>query len=268
MRWAVNHAINRDDIVRIAYEDTTFASRHFFPAYAPLDRFVDLLEDAGLYDEFPITKYDPALAKQIIEDNGWTMGGDGFYQKDGEQLALVITTHEAFIEKQRIADVIVEQLHAIGINATRRNEAGGTWGDNFAFGTFEARIGWQTCGSINEPWASMHTFNTAWLLPVGERASGNSWRWSGDNAEAYSALVDQIGVLPIGDPQIDRLFVEAMRYWMEELPVIPVTQAKKIIPFDSTYWTNWPTIENNYIHPPTWWQSTHKIIHSLQPAAR
>jgi len=266
MRWAVNYAIDRDEIIRIAYEGTTLPSRHFFPAYPPLDRLVDLLEDDGLYDEFPLTKHDPDLAKQIIEENGWTMGSDGFFQKDGNQLVLTITTHEAFIEKQRIADVIVEQLHRIGINATRRNEAGGTWGDNHAFGTFEARMGWATCGSINEPWASMQVFNTRWLLPVGERASFNAWRWSGENAEAYSALVDQIGVLPLGDPQIDQLFVDAMRYWMEELPVIPIAQARKTIPFDTTYWTNWPTAENNYIHPPTWWQSTHRIIHSLQPA--
>jgi peptide/nickel transport system substrate-binding protein len=55
---------------------------------------------------------------------------------------------------------------------------------------------------------------------------------------------------------------------MDELPVIPITQAKKIIPFDTTYWTGWPTFENDYIHPPTWWQSTHVIIHNLQPAGQ
>jgi peptide/nickel transport system substrate-binding protein len=148
-----------------------------------------------------------------------------------------------------------------------RLEAGQTWGDNFNFGTFEQRMGWQTCGSVNEPWASLDTFNTRWLTPVGERASFNSWRWSGDAADEYSAIVDEIGVLPLGDPKIDELFIEAMDIWFDELPVIPITQAKKIIPFDTTYWTGWPTYyDNQYIHPPTWWQHTHKIIHNLEPA--
>jgi len=266
MRWAINYAFDRDQILEIAYEGTTLKSRHFFPAYPPLNRLVDLLEDAGLYDEYPLMTHDPAKAKEIIESKGWELGGDGYYYKDGKQLSMDITCHEAFIEKQRIAQVQVEELQAIGVNASMRIEAGATWGDNFDFGNFECRMGWQTCDSVNEPWASMDRFNTKWLLPVGDRASKNEWRWSGAAAEAYSAIVDEIGVLPMGDPKIDELFVEAMELWMAELPVIPITQAKKIIPFDTTYWTGWPTFyDNHYVHPPTWWQHTHKIIHNLEP---
>jgi len=268
MRWALNYAIDRDEIVKIAYEGTTLKSRHFFPAYPPLDRYVDLAIEQGAWDLDRLWKYDPDLAKQIIESKGWKLGDDGYYYKDGKQLSLDITTHEAFIEKQRIAQVLVEQFQRIGINATNRNEAGGTWGENFNTGNFEARMGWQTCGSVNEPWASMDRFNVRWLKPVGERASGNQWRWSGPAAEEYSKLVDEIGSLPLGDPKIDELFVKATKIWFEELPVIPITQARKIIPFDTTYWTNWPTFENDYIHPPTWWQHTHYIIHNLKPAKK
>jgi peptide/nickel transport system substrate-binding protein len=267
MRWALNYAMDRDEIVNIAYEGSTFKSEHFFPAYPPLNRFVELAKEAGTYDVDQLWTHDPEQAKQIIESKGYTMGDDGYYAKDGQQLTLDIATHEAFIEKQRIAQVLVEQFQAIGINASTRNEAGATWEENFAFGRFEARMGWQTCGSVNEPWNSLDTMNVQWNLPVGERASRNQWRWSGAAAEEYSAIVDQIGTLPLGDPQIDELFVQAMDIWFDELPVIPVTQAKKIIPFNNTYWTGWPTAEQNYIHPPTWWQgNTEKIILSLQPA--
>jgi peptide/nickel transport system substrate-binding protein len=269
MRWALNYAMDRDEIVAIAYEGSTFKSEHFFPAYPPLNRYVELAKEAGVYDVDELWKHDPDRAKELIEGQGYTMGSDGYYAKDGTQLTLDIATHEAFIEKQRIAQVLVEQFQAIGINASSRNEAGATWDENHQMGNFEARMGWQTCGSVNEPWASMDTFNVKWLKPVGERTSGNqnAWRWSGPAAEEYGAIVDQIGSLPLGDPQIDTLFVEAMDIWFDELPVIPVTQAKKIIPFNNTYWTGWPTAENAYIHPPTWWQgNTEKIILSLQPA--
>lgn len=266
LRWALNYAMDRNQIVQIAYEGTTLPSRHFFPAYPPLDALVDAAIEAGAWDLDRLWTHDPDLARELIESQGYTLNSNGYYEKDGQELSIDITTHEAFIEKQRIAAVQVEQLQAVGINATTRNEAGGTWGENHAFGNFEARMGWQTCGSVNEPWNSMDTFNTQWLLPVGERASRNAWRWSGEAAEAYSAIVDEIGVLPLGDPQIEELFIEAMRIWFDELPAIPITQAKKIIPFDTTYWTGWPTFENDYIHPPTWWQSTHVIIHNLEPA--
>ncbi len=266
MRWALNYAIDRDEIVNIAYEGSTFKSLHFFPAYPPLDRFVGLLEEAGLYEEYPIGKHDVDLAKEIIESKGYSLNANGIYEKDGTPLTLDITTHDAFIEKQRIAQVVVEQLQRIGIDATHRNEAGSIWGDNFRNGNFEGKMGWQTCGSVNEPWASLDQFNTKWLVASGERANGNAWRWSGENAEAFSAIVDEMGTTPLGDPSIDAMFVEAMTYWMEELPVIPITEARKIIPFNNTYWTNWPTADNPYIHPPTWWQHTHEIIHNLEPA--
>ncbi|MBV7339714.1 ABC transporter substrate-binding protein [Chloroflexi bacterium TSY] len=266
MRWAVQHAIDRDEIVEIAYEGSTFRADHFFPDYGPLIRFVDLAKDVGLYSTFPMDTYDPDKTREIFESKGYTLNDSGYYEKDGQELSMDITTHEAFIEKQRIAQVLVEQFQRIGINATTRNEAGGTWGENFGMGTFEQRMGWHSCGSITDPWASMNNFNTSWLVPVGERATQNRWRWSGDAADAYSAIIDEMALLPPGDPKIDDLFLEAMEIWMAELPIIPISQARKIIPFSTTYWTNWPSASNPVVQPPTWWDSTHLIIHNLKPA--
>ena len=261
MRRALNYLIDREQIVQIAYENTTQASHSFFPAYPPLNKYLELIKDDPNYKD--LWTHDPAKAAQIFESKGWTKQGD-YYTKDGKQLAIDIETHEAFIEKQRIAAVLVEEFQAGGINATTRVLAGGTWENNLNFGTFQARMGWQNCGSINEPWASMDTLSNRHLKPVGERASNNGWRW--DNPE-YSAAVEKIGVLPLGDPAIDPLFKEAMAIYYAQLPTIPITQAKKLIPFDNTYWTNWPTAENNYIHATTWWQSTLEILTRIKPAS-
>jgi peptide/nickel transport system substrate-binding protein len=262
MRQAVNRAIDRDEIVAIAYEGTTVPSRSFFPAYAPLNRYTDMLD----FEAHPVWNFNPDEAKAMIEEMGYVMGSDGYYAlEDGTQLTMDITTHEAFSEKQRIAATLVEQFQRVGINATTRNEAGNVWGDNLAFGTFQVQMGWQNCGSVNEPWASMDTLNAKWVLPEGERASFNGFRWS--NAR-YSELVDQIGSLPLGDPAIDPLFVEAMHIYNDELPTIPITQARKLIPHLHTYWSNWPTAENNYTSAWTWWQSTPLIIHELVPAGQ
>jgi peptide/nickel transport system substrate-binding protein len=265
MRWAVNYAIDRQQIVDIAYEGTTVPSRFFFPAYPPLNALVDAAGAAGAYDRNPIMTHDPDKAKQLIEANGYTMGNDGYYQKDGQQLGLTITTDEAFIEQQRIIAVEVEQLQAVGINAVQKNEAGAVWGDNAAFGRFEAREGWQNCGSVNEPWSSLDTLNNKWVVPLGTRASNNYWRWSNDE---YSAIVDKIGTLPLGDPQIQPMFARAAEIYLSELPTIPITQAKKLIPFDTTHWTGWPTHDNNYIQATTWWQMTPIILQNIHSTGR
>ena len=125
---------------------------------------------------------------------------------------------------------------------------------------------WDNCDSVNEPWKSMNHLNTFFYVPIGERASANNPRWNTDGAKAYSAIVDQIGVLPLGDPQVVDLVVEAYQYVYDETPFIPLVQASKLVPFDTTYWTGWPTAENNINHPATWWNSTHQIILNLHKA--
>jgi len=79
--------------------------------------------------------------------------------------------------------------------------------------------------------------------------------------------VDQIGSLPLGDPSVPGLVAQAYKYVFDETPVIPLVQAEKLVPFDTTYWTNWPTATNNYNHPATWWNSTFQIILNLHKAA-
>ncbi len=266
MRWALNYAMDRNQIVEIAYEGTTIPSRSMFVEYGGLiNPYINALESAGLTMGFTA---DVARAQEIIESKGYTLNGNGIYELNGEELSLNIQAHEGFIEKRRIAENVVEQYRSAGIAATQSNVEGATWGDNKAFGNFEAVLDWDSCNSINEPWASMDRYSNDWLVPVGERAPGtnNFVRWSGEKNDRYSELVDQIGVLPLGDEAIMPLFMEAMQLWYEELPFIPITQAKKLIPFNTTYWTGWPTAENNFNHPATWWQSTHQILHELQKA--
>lgn len=264
LRWAVNYAIDRDAIVREAYDGTTIASRHFFPAYPPLEYYVELLEQAGLYDKYPLQRHDPRLARQIIEAAGWRVGESGYYQRGDQPLALTIYAHQDSPEMRRTAELVATQLRAVRINATAQALTDGQWIEHKTTGRFEAMIDWDACGSINEPWAALDRYHMRWVQPIGTPSTNynNQVRWSNP---AYSDLVDQMAVLPLGDPRIEPLFVAAMDIWLDELPFIPLVQHKQLISFDTTYWQNWPTATNAYVHPPSWWQSAHIIIHHLEP---
>ena len=74
-----------------------------------------------------------------------------------------------------------------------------------------------------------------------------------------------MAILPNDDPKMDTLFRQAMEIWLEELPLIPLVQAAIVIPFNSTYWTNWPTSDNNYVAPYWWWMSMLQILTELKP---
>jgi len=263
MRKAISLLIDRNKDIQIAYQGTTTASQTMFVQYGGMAPYITAIVNAG-YGISPTA--DVAGGQKLIEAAGYAKNSDGIYAKNGKTLALNIQTSTDTVEYALSTNEIVEQLRSAGIDATAQPLTGSTFDDNRHLGNYDAGWTLDTCGSVNEPWVSMDTLNPNWLQPIGTRANHDLQRWSGDGATAYGKIVDQIGSLPLGDPQIPGLVVQAYKYVYNETPVIPLVQAEKLVPFDTTYWTNWPTAENNYNHPATWWNSTHQIILNLHKA--
>ncbi|MEM9787096.1 MAG: ABC transporter substrate-binding protein [Pseudomonadota bacterium] len=265
MRKAVAHIIDRSQIVNVAYEGTTAASQTMFAQYGSMAPFIDAVVDAGY--GLPASA-DVAAGQALIEAEGWTRDGD-YYTRDGETLSVSIHVNSASTEYTRTIDVIVEQLQRAGIDARAVPvENGVFWGEVLPFGAYEMSYSWLSCGSVNEPWASMGRYTVADVVPVGERSPGfnNTARWDGPAAEAYSAIMADIASRPLGDDAIPGLVAEAYQHLDAEMPFIPLVQAAKLLPMNETYWTGWPTADNYYNHPFFWWNHTHQIIHNLEPA--
>lgn len=263
VRKAVSLFIDREQINAVAYEGTTTPSSTMFVQYGGMAPYIDAIVEAGMGTS---PTADVAAGDALLTESGWAKNGNGFYEKEGQVLVADIEVNQGSIEYVRTVNVIVEQLRAAGIDATARPLQEVTANDNRANGNYGIAYNWDTCGSVNEPWVSLNQMNVSRYVEIGSRASSNNPRWNSEGAQAYSAIVDQIGVLPLGDPSIPAMVVDAYRYIYDETPFIPLVQAVKLVPFDTTYWTNWPTAENNYNHPATWWNSTHQIILNLQKA--
>lgn len=270
MRWAINYALDRSQIVDIAYEGITTPSRHFFAGFAPLNRYLDLLEPAGTFDKYAIETSDPDKAKSIIESKGYVMNASsGYYEKDGQELKVTITNFDS-PEMSGLGGIIVEQLQTIGINAVQDTKQIPDFIDSLLNAKFEMYVFFGSCGSVNDPWNSLDSFSVRHIpANAGEGVSGfyaNTFRWNTETAQKYSDIVAQIGELPVNDPAVDQLFVDAMDLWYSELPIIPLVQAPKLVPFNTGVWQGWPTAADPYIQPATWWQSTHVILQHLEPA--
>ena len=265
LRQAVAHIIDRSQIVNVAYEGTTEASRTMFAQYGSMAPFIDAVVEAGY--ALPANA-DVAESAALIEAEGWTRDGD-YYSKDGNTLSVSIHVNSASTEYTRTIDVVVEQLQRAGIDAQAVPvENGVFWGEILPFGAYEMSYSWLSCGSVNEPWASMGRYTVADVVPVGERSPGfnNTSRWNTPAAESYSTIVNEIGTRSLGDPTVPAMVAEAYGHLDAEMPFIPLVQAAKLLPMNTTYWTGWPTAENYYNHPFFWWNHTHQIIHELQPA--
>lgn len=265
MRRAVAMIIDRTQLVNIAAEGATTASRTMFADYGSMAPFVDAIVEAGL--ELPASA-DVESGQALLEGEGWVRNGD-YYEKDGEVLSVAIHVNSASTEYTRTIDMIVEQLQRAGVDARSVPvENSVFWGEVLPFGAFEMSYSWLSCGSVNEPWTSMARYTVADVVPVGERSPGfnNTPRWTGPEAEAYSAIVNDMAAMPLGDPAVPGMVAEAYGHLSEGMPFIPLVQAFKLLPMNTTYWEGWPTADNNYNHPFFWWGSGHQIIHNLTAA--
>lgn len=266
MREAINHAIDRDQIIEIAYEGTSSTSSHWLPAYNAFNSYVQSAKDAGLYDQYPLHTYDPDKAKAGFEALGYAMNEEtGYYEKDGQELSITIANFDA-TEMNNAVALLVEQFQAVGVNAVQDIQPIPAFIENLTNAGFDTYY-FFVCGPI-DLWAKMDTFSTRHLPAEGEASSGfyaNTQRWNGDSAESYSDIVAQMADVPPGDPRLEELFLEAMGIWLAEKPALPIAQAVKLVPFNEAYWTGWPTSDNPYVAPATWWQVNHVILQNLEP---
>jgi peptide/nickel transport system substrate-binding protein len=264
MRWALSYAMNRQQIVDVVNEGAGATSAFIFPAYKALQPYQDAIKDIIA----PIGEFNLDKSHTLIEGQGYKLdAGTGKYVgPDGKPLSLDIVA-PPFMEPW--ARMVVQQLNADGIDAALRTLEWGIFRDQTGRGQFQAATDWDGCGSVIEPWFGMQRYHKKWVNPVGTAGTeyvdntSNAGRWSNDK---YSDLIDQMGSLPVGDPKVTDLMKQAVTIWADEMPDIPLVQTPAILVWNTTYWTNWPTADNNYVQPPGWWQHFLRQLVELKPA--
>lgn len=260
MRWAVNLSIDKKK-----YADTTgfgvgMPARYNFPFYAPLEALLN--ENNDLFEKYNVLEFNPQKAMQIIESKGYKKGADGIYAKDGQPLKANLLIKSQALNLPAVP-LLLTFLKGIGIDAAPQALADTQFFDLRNRANFELETTHVACGSVVDPFAELNLFHSQWIRPRGEVRSTNLWGYKNPD---YDALVDKIRLLPPGDAGIKPLFRQALEIRLRDLPIIPLAQQFRVVPYSTKYWTNWPTAQNNYFHPPNWWNSTLQIVLNLKPA--
>jgi peptide/nickel transport system substrate-binding protein len=264
MRWALSYAINRQQIVDVVSEGAGATSSFIFPDYAGLQPYKDAIADIIA----PVGEFNPDKSRELLESQGYTLNASTGKYEDatGATLSLDIVL-PPFMEPW--ARMVSQQLNDVGIDAVLRVLEWGVFRDQTGRGNFTAATQWDGCGSVIEPWFGMQRYHKKWVNPIGTPGTeyvdntNNGGRWVNDE---YSALVDEMGALPIGDPRVVELMQQAVTIWVDELPDIPLVQTPVFYLWNTTYWTNWPTADNNYVQPPGHWQHFLRQLVEIQPA--
>ncbi|WP_433622524.1 ABC transporter substrate-binding protein [Nocardia sp. CA-120079] len=104
VRQALLPAIDRKQLV-----DTVLGPQ-FKPATSTLAS-----STPGYQDLSARLSYDPAKARSILDQAGWTPGGDGIRAKNGERLSFSVLFSQAFAGNQAILELVQQQLRQVGV---------------------------------------------------------------------------------------------------------------------------------------------------------
>jgi peptide/nickel transport system substrate-binding protein len=258
IRWAISYSIDRDEIINFAFKGTTTATRLPYPGFPGIQPFIESVDD--LLQQYNTTEFNPAKTEEIMTSKGYEKDSEGFWTKDGNRITFEIITFPQHPSATPQVPIVTEQLRRAGFDASFLLPA--DFATRIQTGQAVAFL-WGHGGSMNDPYATMDLYHIRHVKPTGEAIPfTNLYRWSN---QEFSAIVDQMRALESDDPQLVELFHQAMEIWLPNLPDITLTETVILLPRNTTYWTNWPSPENPYVHEGFWHRTAMLLWVALEP---
>jgi len=254
VRWAVSYTIDRQQMLDVALEGSGILTELPFPAYAPLQPYIDAAAD--LLKKYPTNEHNPDKAAELMTGAGYEQDDDGFWTKDGERIPAVIHGFGIFND---IGPVLAEQLRRGGFEAEYTTPA-----DSFtkmSDGTAKILL-FGHGASIADPFDTLELFTSKHYRPTGEPANP----FSRFQDEAYDEILEQMAAMNPSpdDPAYMDLYLQALEIYLENMIDCPIQQWMHRMPMNTTHWENWPTEENSYVNGAFWHQTFGMVLNNLQ----
>jgi len=235
VRRAISYAINRKQLDEIVYEGAEIGTIFPWPLYPGLMKFVDATKE--LQQKYEPGAWDLEKSGKLMEESGFTKNADGKWEKDGKTVPCVINGFEGI--HGDVVPIIVEQLIAGGFDASIN------FGPDAYQNMADGKPGLYMFGhgaSLLEPYAALELYHSRFATPIGTTAGNN--RFSRYKNPEYDALLDTMAPISSEDPKFMEAFLKAIEIYWRDVIDIPVVQFLHRIPYNQTYWTNWPTVAN------------------------
>ena len=253
IRRAINYAIDREQLVNVGWQEAGSSTLLPFPDYPALRPYFSQVED--LLVKYEIGVFDLDKSAALMRGQGWQRPEGGYWTKGGQRFKIVIDIFPIF---QDVTPVLVAQLERAGFDADFRMTSDAF--TRMSQGEARAFINGHG-GSVRDPYFTLRLYHSRFVQPTGSPAE-YFWRWK---SEDFDRIVDSMAAVSPGDPELMRLYREAMEIWLSELPSIPILQWYHRIPHNETYWTNWPSEQNPYINSAYWHRVWLLVLLGLRP---
>jgi peptide/nickel transport system substrate-binding protein len=246
VRWAISNAIDRNALVQLAYEGATVPTWGIWPFYDANQPYFDAIQD--LRSQYPSDQFNLDQTNSLLSSAGLSPS----------DITLNYVVNSETNEDMKVAQVVSDQLRNAGFTVNVTPLTGGALTDSLRRGDYDIAMNAFCPGYISENLELFHSKN---YVPLGEPApwfERNSFRYKNPDLDV---IVDKmLQTDPSDVTTIKGLYHDAMAIWLRDLPVVPLTQAPALVPFNSTYWTNWPSADNAWNMPVSWWATFDLVL--------
>jgi peptide/nickel transport system substrate-binding protein len=210
-------------------------------------------------------KYDPGAAAELLTKAGFTKDGAGKWMKpDGTPFTITLNVEGDNIPTLARAGSIIAQLWANeGIDA-KVSTTGPTHWQLMNAGDFDASIAWtvETWGGHPDLSFFLESYHSDFIKPLGEnQPPRNLTRWENPKLDE---IIEANRKVAFDSPEVAQLGMDYLKLAVEDMPFIPLMAYNKFAPFDETYWTGYPSIDNPYAASGPFWSNLRYMIVALE----
>lgn len=261
VRWALSYLVNREKIANVIWQPPTVPAVQPWSEWKLLEKYLD----PAVLEEYKI-EYDPAKATVLLDGLGFALGADGVrVDGEGNRMAYnIITPAEVGVGEYQIAQDLAEEAAKVGIELTVQAVTGPVFDESRLTGNFDITAHWLCGAGFMDALGVYQAYQTKNIAPMGERDTAGNWIRLAD--PAYDAAVERLEVLNPDSEEAQAAYSDALSNWMRLMPAIPVVQTLYVMPWNETYWTNWPTEDNMYTVPFTWWALWYPVTFQVEAA--
>jgi peptide/nickel transport system substrate-binding protein len=261
VRRALYYAMDRDQLNQLAFQNTASTMS---PGFALPERDAAYLSDE-LADRTVPMSADLDRAEQILTDAGYTRGGDGIHQRDGERLALTVAVVGGWTDYITALDVLTQQFAEAGVELTVAQTSWNEMSDARARGDYELLIDSLYPGPAPDPYyLYSYFFGSQNTAPVGEPSETNYARYSDPEVDE---AIEALSLLNPEDAEARLPHYDTIQTRIEQdMPYIPILTAGTSTEFHAGKFSGWPTQDNLYAFPATWSRPDQAAIYTnLEP---
>jgi peptide/nickel transport system substrate-binding protein len=210
VRQALVFGANREEMVKALFEGKQAVAEHFISPKDPW--YTDDGKQVKLY------RYSRREANKLLDEAGWKMGADGIRTKNGKKLALTFMTTAGNKTRELVQVYLQEQWKQIGVDISIKNEPARVYfSETTKKRKFDslAMYAWVSSPE-NNPRSNVTTKN------IPNEKNG----WSGQNFPGWSNKEVDLACekldIEFNPAKRRELAIKVMKYYTEEVPVLPL----------------------------------------------